>query len=164
MQRRLFNFTVATSLLLCFAIVTLWVRSYWVYEHVWLSRTRGINYSGILRSGSIIVSRSALTGRTTDMFSDDLDRGPGWSIRSDPAPRPAVSPFTAEGSPRWVQWIGFDSLARDTSRPGFGTLRFRRIIVPMWLPVLMTGLPAIPLVRRIRREKRRREGRCIRCG
>lgn len=164
MRRRLFDFTVVTSLLLCFTIVTLWVRSYRVYDHVWLSRTRGINYSGVLRSGSIVVSRAALTGRTSDVFSDDLNRGPGWSIRSTPALLPTVSPFTAEGSPRFVQWIGFDSLARDTSRPGFGTLPFRRIIVPMWLPALTTALAVIPLVRRVRREKRRRGGLCLRCG
>src|SRR5687767_9365253 len=79
---------------------------------------------------SLIVSRSALTGRTSKIFSDDFHRGPGWSIQPNRAPRSAVSPFTDEGSPSIVQWIGFDHLARDTGRPRFGTLRFGRIIVP----------------------------------
>ena len=164
MRRNLFKVTAATSLLLCFATLALWVRSYWAYDRVWLSRTRGINYSVILRSGSILVSRSALTGRKSDIFSDDFDRGPGWSIQSDRAPRPSVSPFTEEGSWPLIQWIGFDHLSRYTSQPSFGTLTFRRIIVPMWLPALMAVLPLIPLVRRLRREKRRLGGMCIRCG
>lgn len=164
MRRKLFILTAATSLLLCLATFALWVRSYWIHDRIALSRTRGINYSGMLRSGSIVVSRSALTGRTSDCFSDDWDRGPGWSVQSTSAPRPTVSPFTNEGSPPIIQWIGFDYLSRDTSRPVFGTLTFRRIIVPMWLAALATTLPPIPLIGRVRRARQRRKGLCIHCG
>jgi hypothetical protein len=157
-MRTLLILTIATSLLLCLAALGVWVRSYWIYDLIWLSRTQGIQYHVTLRSGSMLVGRSALAGRTSTIFSDSYDRGPGWAIQSHSAPRPRVSPFTEEGSPPIVQWFGFDLLTRDTSAPLFGTLTFRRIIVPMWLPALLAALPILPLTRRVRRDRRRRAG------
>src|SRR5438067_8343417 len=120
MKRRLVIIASLTLLLLCLASVVTWVRSYWVVDQLRIMPRRGLHYLGTSSAGSIILSRSVLSGRTSDAFSDDLDCGPGWSVQSRRAFAPAVSPFTPEGSPRAVQSAGFDYLARDVSRPGFG--------------------------------------------
>jgi hypothetical protein len=109
-----------------------------------------------------MVARSALTGRTSNSFSDGADNSPGWSLKSSRFI--PISLFTVDGSPRIVQWIGFDYLARTKSRPYFGTLVFRRVIVPMWAVTLLPALYLIGMVRRIRAEGRRIGGHCLRCG
>ena len=165
MKRRLLNVMTLLSLLLCMAAAALWVRSYWVFDDVQLTPRRGVTYRAAVRPGLIVLSRTVLTGRTTDVFSDDFDRPPGWSAQSRPRAGTG-SPFTAEGSRPIIQWAGFDYLARDVSRPRFGTLAFRRIVVPVWLPFLLT---AILPVRRGWSWARRRTGhvgdrRCSSCG
>ena len=86
--------------------------------------------------------------------------------RSHPEGDPSRDPPAAEGSPRVVQWAGFDYLARDESRPRFGTLALRRIVAPMWLPLVVTA--ALPSWRGWswlkRRGSQRRAGLCPTCG
>jgi hypothetical protein len=152
-------------LLLCIALAALWLHSYRMEGRLWYSPARGVNYRLAVGAGSIILSRSVLSGRTSGEFSDDFDRPPGRSLEWRHRTGPPVSPFTPEGSPRLVQWLGFDYLARDVGRPSFGTLAFRRVVLPMWLPVLLAALPpAIALARRERRRRRTLKGLCPRCG
>jgi hypothetical protein len=143
---------LVSSLLLTLGVATLWVRSCRTYDHFWYSPAPGLQYSCTVRGGYLLVSRSHLTNRTTNVFSDTLDRGPGRSYRSTPAPPQRVSPFTDdEGSPRWVQFFGFDHLHRTAARPGYGNHTFRRIVIPLWFP---TALLALPLIRRLLRRRR----------
>src|SRR5438105_9354579 len=97
--RAIFKAASALSLVLCVTVAVPWVRSHWVYDRLWLSPRRGVQYWAVSTSGSIVVSRSVLTGRTADVFSDASDRGSGWSVDSRRAVGPSVSPFTPEGSP-----------------------------------------------------------------
>jgi hypothetical protein len=151
---------------LCAATLSLWVRSYRHIDEFAYSPRAGVNYSAVTRPGLCVLSRTVLTGRTTDIFSDGAERGPGRSFTSRPRPPgPSVSPFTPEGSPAIVQWFGLDYLARDQSRPFFGNLSFRRIIVPMWLVALVTALPPLSVVvLRARRARRGALGLCPACG
>ena len=98
MKRRLLNLLTALSLMLCVAAAALWGRSYWTFDEVRVTPRRGVTYRAAVRPGLIVMSRTVLTGRTSDAFSDDFDRGPGWSVQSRPRGGPD-SPFTAEGSP-----------------------------------------------------------------
>src|SRR5438874_5479941 len=129
--------------------------------HLWFSPRAGVHYDVSSRRGLIVISRSTLTGRTSDIYSDALERGPGRSFASSPAPQTPVSPFTPEGShPAW-QWLGFDHLAYVQSGPSYGVRTFRRIIFPIWSAALVSGLPALPpLIRRVRNKKRRAAGAC----
>jgi hypothetical protein len=163
--RILLNVTTAMSLLLFVVTMILWARSHWVNDHLWLSPRRGVHYDISSRPGLILISRSALTGRTSDIYSDSLDRGPGWSFESSALPKTRVSPFTPEGSHRAWQWLGFDHLAYVQNWPSYGLRTFRRIIFPMWSAALASALPSIPpLVRIVRRKKWRSAGACPTCG
>jgi hypothetical protein len=143
---------------LCF--IALWLRSYRIHDHLRRSPRAGLHYSLTLRSGHVLLSRSHLAGRTSDMFSDGLEHGPSRSYHSIPVTTPVVSPFTPEGSPRWLQWLGFDHLYYVTTRPAYGTHIFRRIVLPLWFPTLVFILPLVwPLLRR-----RRAQHLCFNCG
>src|SRR6266516_8122726 len=146
--RILLHVATAISLLLFVATMILWARSYRVTDHLWLSPRRGVHYDVSSRRGLTLISRSALTGRTSDVYSDSLDRGRGWSFEASAAPKTPASPFTPEGShPAW-QWLGFDHLAYTQSWPAYGVHKFSRIIFPMWSAGLVSALPVLrPLVR-----------------
>jgi hypothetical protein len=161
----LLHATTAISLLLFVVTMILWVRSYWVSDHLSLSPRRGVHYDISSRPGLILISRSTLTGRTSDIYSDALDRGPGWSFDSSAAPKTPVSPFTPEGSHAAWQWLGFDHLAYVQSGPSYGLRTFRRIIFPMWSVALASALPVLqPLVGIVRKKRRRAAGACPVCG
>lgn len=161
-----FAITTLASAILCAATLALWVRTYYVVDDVWYSPRKGVSFTAVTRRASILLICSVLTGRTSNAFSDSLDRGPGHSLSSRPRPPgPDVSPYTPEGSPALLQWLGFDYLARDQARPAFGTTSFRRVILPLWFPTLMTALaPALAILRRIRRSRGTRDGLCTGCG
>ena len=169
-MRRLLG--VLTSVLLvlaaalCVTTLCVWARSYWLIDEARYSPRGGVHFSAVTRPGLLVASRTSLVGRTSDMFSDGLEFGPGRSFTTRPRPPgPAVSPFTDEGSPRAVQWFGLDYLARDQSRPVWGAVSFRRVVVPLWLVTLVSGLPPlIAVARRIRRARRRPRGLCPDCG
>src|SRR5687767_11977825 len=164
MWRWAFRILMLVSLVPCAGCVGLWVRSYWRADELWVCRTRGINYWVRTRPGSVMVHRTVLTGRTSDIFSDSFDRPAGWSFNRSPVAMPTASPFTAEGSHRAVQWLGFDYLARNDSRPTWGSLKFRRVIVPLWFLSIVSALPLIPLWRHFRRSRRWERGLCATCG
>jgi hypothetical protein len=104
----------------------------------------GVHYDVSSRCGLIVISRSALTGRTSDIYSDSLDRGPDWSFDSSASPNTPFSPFTPEGShPAW-QWLGFDHVAYTQSWSSYGVRKFRRIIFPLSAVTLLAALPSLP--------------------
>ena len=164
MKRQLFNLLAVLSLLLCAAVVLTWVESRRFDHVVWFSPERGVQYRVVARGGSVAVSRSTLTGRTSNFFSDGLDRGPGWSAHVE-VPIVRRSFFTRDGSPPFVQRLGFDYLAWNESRPVFGAVKLRRVVFPMWLPVALLLLPPALWVRgRWRRRGRGDNGTCTSCG
>jgi hypothetical protein len=169
MKRFILLLVIALSAILSLAGVTLWVRSYWVTDVIEVSPARGVQYNLVSRPGLALVSRQTLRGRTSGRFSDfsdDYDRGPGFSIRTFPGG--GRSPFTPEGSPPWLQRLGFDYLSHSESRPVFGTRTFVRIVFPCWLPVVLGSLVAAVSLRVFLRDQRRRKrekmGLCITCG
>src|SRR5437016_5493695 len=78
----IFTAASALSFILCIVVVVPWVRSHWVYDGLWYSPRRGVQYWAVSISGSIVVYRSVLTGRTANIFSDDYGGGPGRSVNS----------------------------------------------------------------------------------
>ena len=162
--RRLFAVTAAVfSFLLALAAVAAWVRSHVASDFVRYSPRAGVAYTVNTRPGLLIVARQTLVGRTSSVFSDDYLVGPGarWIASADRG----ISPFTTDGSPPWLQWLGFDHLSHTTSAPRYGTRTFRRIIVPFWfLVALAIALPAWQSIVVVNNRRRRRAGRCAQCG
>ena len=162
MRRRLLNLLTALSLLVCVAVVVLWVRSYVVSD--WVSRYWVTGRAG----GADAVGCVLLTG--------DGRLRVEWSSYSWPRPKPHV-----QGGTMWetqpaaavVQdWFDTSSLR---GRAGFGwaagvhannsgdMVRQRVVVFPLWLVAgALSLLPAARLYRRMRR--RYPTGHCPTCG
>ena len=157
MLRLLFTLLSALSLLLCVAVVVLWVRgsAFDLMESI----TRAREWSNVTVAsvaGKLIIIRS--TSR------DPADYPLGWDYER----REEVVDFTpAGGPPRGVLGVEY-RYNTYPPRPGSGGGTMASLVVPDWL-VLAFGavLPAwwAVVARRRRRDRRRRElGLCQRCG
>jgi hypothetical protein len=137
MTRRLLNFLTLLSLLLCVAVVALWVRSYWAWDS-WEIATP---------------FDTDLTAQTTRPGSVDLFRHHHAHFRHISA-----STWGAEGTNTFdvPGVLGF-----ATGRLG----AWRFIKVPFWFPTACTlVLPLSRLVRTLTRRRRYASGRCASCG
>jgi hypothetical protein len=146
-KRRLLNLLTGVSLLLCVAVVLLWVRSYW--------------FADTLRwSGGKIYSLGSHNGLLV------------WNdFRPDPG-NPAL-PWrqTYRGRDRGYDW---DRLGRSAwNRAGFGFAvgytagnnRIRQVTVPHWFVTLAAALFSAPELRSVlRRRRRAKAGLCPSCG
>jgi hypothetical protein len=165
MTRRLLNLLTVGSLLVCAAVVVLWVRSFFVSDYVQRLRAHeeyldrfSENYR-LATSHSLFLNR----GRTelkylTSKWYGDIDGVPApgrvaWNHQTTAAAN--------EGevvSSVW-NWLGFDySVRRVIPRLEDSV----SMAFPMWLPAaLFAALPATRLCRRLRR---RMPGCCASCG
>jgi hypothetical protein len=182
MLRRLFTLLSALSLLLCMALVVMWVRSYRGRDH-WARTAR--NEPG--RPGTQVTSYGVESSRGLI--------GAGW-IHSDLTPIPAETRAMKAARLRnhydranavfrvcWDDWLvrvppaGARPSLRDSVEDlGFrwhagemeGGTRWRWVGVPYWPLVLLTALPPAAWttahLRRRRTRRRRRAGLCARCS
>ena len=140
MVYRLLNLLTAPSLLLCVAVIALWVRSYCVWDA--LEKSRPEMCSAVeLRSGELVWTH---TDWAKVAFAIVEDSGEcGWHYRQEPTPMPALSKrFRREGSPPgWFNFAEFLFRRQSdaTDDPPSSVVAF-----PMWrsgpaAPVAATG-------------------------
>lgn len=184
MLRRLFTVASALSLLLCVAIVVLWVRSYrttWNWTR-WRIEPQVRQYT---REGFAISSGRAgfYSDRSTCQRVDDFAAMsgalPNTAVMMDGPERPKrllgvfPTPFTRWGieveSYRYatnhlLAFIGDGSRmgGRHSRSGGAYSDDSLRLIFPLWLIALPLFLFGLPSLRHLRR--RRRPGYCARCG
>jgi hypothetical protein len=167
MARRLFTLLSALSLLLCVAVVVLWVRSVGHFgEAQWAGQAYAIQGSGIDGVCGLLLTRdSMLHPRTRE---GRLYGWSSWRVSLRPG-RDRATLF----SPSFNRW-GFGFHAEKTVGPPQGGWRFggRRIWIiylPFWVPAALLLLP--PLLwagtrarRTLLRRRRRLSGQCVACG
>jgi hypothetical protein len=163
---------VAAMLLsaLCLTTACMWVRSYWVADHLEWQRADNVgaehyNWYLVLSSGAggLGVCRDAEVGYVNSLTPSEAARPVGrWEFDGWTTRRPPVYPTR-----------GFFSV--PLRPPGFaihwehrpGTV-LRDVIVPYWAVVVPTAVLTLLFTRRVRRERirsqRLRSGRCARCG
>lgn len=170
MIRRLFTCGAALSLLLCAAVVALWVRSYWRVDTVGLpqstweangrwnltqrwveSEGAGVRVMWVRGSGS-----TALGGRPLPLGAYGR---PGWQVRPT-SPRALRDP-----PPLWVgAWSQPVLFAYSGPSPPAG-YTMSGVVVPYWMPFAATVLlPAWWARGRARDRWRRQQGLCPACG
>ena len=160
MKRHLSNFLTGLSLLLCAAVVVLWLRSYWVSDAV-LFANASAEHGMQSMSGTWALAQTNASHTRPTLRWDRFDAG-------------GISPWES-GSPLSLpNRLGFGY--RSTVMPT-GKLRLpdatdvvvpavlvtRMVLIPLWLPaVLLALLPAARLYRRVR--PRYGSGQCRACG
>ena len=193
MNRRLLNLLTALSLLLCVAVVVLWVRSYWTADTVLLRSER--LYRATSGGGVLVVSRLALFHRQGNWRTGMKPGGSDLAVYTE---TPKEFAAAHAGRPRWkrsarpysgpaiwgVTWVPVDGPAwprvagvamKESARFDNATGRCeenwligRALWLPYWLPAaLFTALPAVALRRRMiarRESRRRRTSLCPACG
>jgi hypothetical protein len=152
MTRRLFNLRTALSLLLCVAVVGLWVRSRFRADHVHLEFAAG--------AGSGAVTRY--------LFTEPGVLGYGWSIDRDHRGSGQWDLSYRESEPSWFhyswlvpevsEWVTLDS-------PHGTPPESVTYTVPSWMLVLaLAARPAIVARRVLSKHGRRGAGVCQSCG
>jgi hypothetical protein len=150
MLRRLFTTLSALSLLLCVAVVVLWVRSWRVatafgWDGGAAAGGTYRDYYVVSREGHLSCIALRVTGsdgRRSRFFLDEFKSAPGEEGESD------------------VQLAGFGYKREESAEFGY-----RRVIVPYWaLTATFAGYPLLVLGRRFRRRRRRALGLCPTCG
>lgn len=149
------NSAILLSTLLCIALVSLWVRSYWYGDRIVCAResfTASIGSEG----GTCFFEWS--TRWPGDQCGPRHD---SWLITPMPsfgAPeRPLVHLWTFSHS-REDEAVVFDR-TRAVMTP------FHSVVVPLWLPMLLFAMaPATWVLRRRRRNRRNDRGMCPSCG
>ena len=149
MRRRLLNLLTALPLLLCVAVLTLWVRSHFVAD-TWCSARTAL--------ASIDGGIAVLRGYGTGMETAPAERG--YLSRTPDEVRFALAMTTmAARQHNWSTWRF--AYAHDAGPTG-GT---RLLFIPYWAPALVTAfLSAWCSVRAYRRRQRLRAGLCPSCG
>jgi hypothetical protein len=146
MKRRLLNLLTFVSLLLCVAVVALWVRGYWVADGFATARSAGVSALGRL---------ALLHSYGSQPEYAPGERGPA---RLDPDNLNVNLGIAFEGAPEWS--VGAFSF-RVRGDPAAGQAM---LVVPSWAVALLTAVaPAAWAVRRYRRG-RWGPGRCPKCG
>jgi hypothetical protein len=168
MKRRLPNLLTALSLLLCVAVVVLWVRSYFVAD--WITRTT-VRPGGIRRDVTEWVSFS----------SEGLIQVSAGSFQWGNGPPPFAGSTTPGVAWRWKRNATGDLRETPSSprkawhRLGFGmngwggrheetgnTCQGHSLMFPLWLPAAFFAV--WPLARTYRHRRRHPSGHCALCG
>jgi hypothetical protein len=140
MTRHLLNLLTLLSLVLCVAVVALWVRSYWAQDTLMVMRGARLTNVGSV-GGSFFISLHA---------------------SPFPLPRRVIVHASDPGMTRGdfaQNLIGFMA-AEDVPE---GTLGF--VMFPQWTVVAAcVAMPGTRLARRRRRKRREAHGLCPRCG
>ena len=158
MRRRLLNILTALSLLLCVAVVVLWVRSYSRFEQAWYAR---------------VPFAISINSQQGSCKAEWTKRWPGLSyglVTQHKALRPVDRDrgshyFMRECSVR-VGSFGFGRAVHNVGNPGATTpTAFTIVTAPHWgLGLAAAVPPALLLFRWHRRRRRPLAGHCRSCG
>ena len=140
------NLAMAMALLLCVAVVVLWVRSHWVTDRFDHQRKEKL-YSVMLHVGTVQL------------------------VQVDRASRGVPVGFYHSESPVWAGARWWNCWATPSSvkgAMGFGTVRgtyYRVVVVPLWAVLIVTVVPAVLRLWSARTSReRKRLGLCRACG
>jgi hypothetical protein len=151
MKRRLLNLLTAGSLLVCVALVVLWVRSYWATET--LRRADAHRWQSV----------SVAHGRVMYLHAWPADPSRPPPFGPEPLRRQVDPPAADVTATQWLvkQFSGGAGFEAGLSA-GLG-YRGTAVVAPLWLPLLLSaGLSAALLKRR--GIGRRAPGHCPACG
>jgi hypothetical protein len=168
MKRHLLNVLTAVSLLLCVAVVALWVRSGWVADELHWTRADDVGPAHYRWYQYVYSSHGGL------LFCRDAEVYDRASITTQEAAAPT-------GTWTWRGWQRREAFYYPASPFGrdlksktwfyfawqtWPATVLREMIVPHWALALPAAvLPAVWTVRRLReRRRRRRAGFCPSCG
>jgi hypothetical protein len=161
-NRKLFTFCSALSLLLCVAVCVLWVRSRVVRDYGWAwlpwpadaSGPRHLKLDVDSGGGQLQLAWKSWTDTDRELLraNDELARSPSYHRTfPDPPARYARSvPPTAWNA------IGFKQYSGPTHTS---------LVLPYWFAALLTAAtPVTRVIARLRRRGRMKAGRCNACG
>jgi hypothetical protein len=171
MFRRLFSFLSALSLLLCAAVVVLWVRSYWFVSYVdsheyWNSEGRGHRreFWAVSHAGGLCYARHHLwtdDAEAVRLFRPDR-HGQRFDVRATRKRGAAHQGFVR----RTFAGFGYDRHDFDAEGDLKMTGVSRAVAVPYWaVGMVFVLMPAGWLLGfRRRRLRKLRGGTCLSCG
>ncbi|HZN64858.1 MAG TPA: hypothetical protein VFB66_06120 [Tepidisphaeraceae bacterium] len=177
MKRRLLNLLTALSLLLCVAVMVLWVWSYWggSFGRNW-GRSDGLKVSRggwclSLDGGDFSLVQQVIrdTFQSEDEVreylgffeADAMPAGFHWSTNPQPY---WIDHITAPPTFQW-SWRGFGILRRSDDTDPARWYSEQYIEFPAWSLSLVTSiLPGLWLLRFVRRRRRIRSTLCPSCG
>src|SRR4051794_8499151 len=146
MKRRLLNLLTLLSLLLCVAVATMWVRSYWVADTFVTARNAALSGLGKL---------ALLRSYGTEEDNTPAARGLG---RHNPDNLNVEIGLVFEGSREWS--IGDAWVLLNGDRAGGRML----VVIPDWAIVLLTAVAPAAWAVRLYGRRRWGPGRCRACG
>jgi hypothetical protein len=164
MKRRLLNVLTALSLLLCAAVTTLWVRSYFVqdrfqYQHTDGPRRRWTSHTFASNRGSLYVSWPFIVfaaDGAAEVYSRRHPDPEGYSYKRLAPDRDGDAPWNG---------LGFAAWPSDRNTTPESQMDFPRVFFPHWSVVLLTAiLPATRTASAIRRRSRTKGNLCPSCG
>jgi hypothetical protein len=177
MKRCLVSFAASASLLLCFATVALWVRSYWIadessWERLWYNRVlRPSPYNPMYDKFrwnciSALSERGGLRFTLDSVSADGKGRGvglggmsPGWHLANQPSSR---YPYVISGGS--VFGWGFQYRISHESDASFDN-RQTVFVVPQGVVAGFTLIFPLIWARRYRRTRQQSiDKACARCG
>lgn len=163
MRRRLFTVVSVLSLVLCAALIALWVRSHFVDDGFIVARPR-FAAMGRVNRGTLCVMVLNMQSRSTSLRYLRWNGMLGW----DEFP---IAPYAYGPGPlkNHVRLLGF-RLDSGEQAYVFGKppntiwkeVPFLLWTIPLWLPCALTFIPALALLPRLRRT--RPAGHCRKCG
>jgi hypothetical protein len=158
MKRRLFNILSALSLLVCMAVVVMWVRGYFREDvYAWYSDRAAQKYWHVSSGhGGVGLLRSE--GADRDMLQGFRSNEIGWSHNG------VLGVLLHRDFRRIGQWwfAGFGTYHK--ARSG-SSAEVQFWSVPYWFLFVLTAVaPALAVVRRRRRRQRQVSGLCSSCG
>lgn len=169
-RRRLFTIVSAISLVLCFATVGLWVRSYWRHDsvtNVRLVQGARASFGASSFPGTLELSAGRLRAQTLPPGAAPL----GWSIRSHgypdaPSLQQLAQLLTTDPNLSSREVAGFGFLKYRQSNPRLPLIEIQRISIPHWsLAIVFAIGPTFWFFGpHRRRAKRAKLGLCRTCG
>ena len=160
MRRGLFTISSAISLLLCIAVCTLWIRSYWLGDTVTWANADGHRRirtaSGSLSIHLALEDWSTVPARFQPLRyqRDDWSTPMNWHVFLSPNPGNVHTSWEFAGF-AWYQLRNTRTGARSVIS-----------VTPFWSLALVTAVPPLIWVTRRLRDRRRRAqaGLCPTCG
>ncbi len=171
MKRKLAAIFLAVSLLVCVSVCVLWVRSYWHGDRVdafvkgsAYRQTPVWMFALVSGNGGFGISQTHGNAYYTDeeTWRRVLERNPERR-RSYYRPQPAVYPQWTPGQSEW-RWAGFQWTRSERLDLNSWSIQ-RSVVLPYWLPCLITAVPpALWMRARLVRSRSERRGLCPACG